>query len=58
MKIPGSTSGSVATLEHIRNLLPLGNDGVVVGKTVLDSGAFTLRDSLSAAAAVTSGLDI
>lgn len=52
VKIPVIASGGVATLEDLRRLLPLeqeGVEGVVVGKA-LYSGAFTLREAISAVA--------
>jgi phosphoribosylformimino-5-aminoimidazole carboxamide ribotide isomerase len=48
--IPIIASGGVATLEDIRKLLPLeeeGVEGVIVGRA-LYAGAFTLRDAMSA----------
>jgi phosphoribosylformimino-5-aminoimidazole carboxamide ribotide isomerase len=50
--IPVIASGGVATLEDLRNLLPLqsaGVEGVIVGKA-LYSGAFSFRDALAAVA--------
>ena len=47
VKIPVIASGGVATLDDIRNLLPLekeGVEGVIVGKA-LYSGAFSLKDA-------------
>lgn len=52
VKIPVIASGGVATLDDIRQLMPLekaGVEGVVVGKA-LYSGAFTFKDAVSAIA--------
>jgi phosphoribosylformimino-5-aminoimidazole carboxamide ribotide isomerase len=51
VKIPVIASGGVATLDDIRNLLPLrkdGVEGVIVGRA-LYSGTLTLKDALRAA---------
>lgn len=51
VKIPVIASGGVATLDDIRNLLPLqkdGVEGVIVGRA-LYSGALTYKDALRAA---------
>jgi phosphoribosylformimino-5-aminoimidazole carboxamide ribotide isomerase len=48
VKIPVIASGGVATLDDIRRLLPLGEEGVegvIVGQA-LYAGAFTLRESM------------
>lgn len=53
VKIPIIASGGVATLDDIRKLLPLAEDGVegvIVGRA-LYAGAFTLREALAVAAA-------
>jgi phosphoribosylformimino-5-aminoimidazole carboxamide ribotide isomerase len=53
VQIPIIASGGVATLDDIRNLVPLereGVEGVVVGKA-LYRGAFSFRDARNAAAA-------
>jgi phosphoribosylformimino-5-aminoimidazole carboxamide ribotide isomerase len=50
VKIPIIASGGVATLDDIRRLLPLqqeGVEGVIVGKA-LYAGAFSYRDALVA----------
>ena len=46
VKIPVIASGGVAALDDIRKLLPLGIEGVIVGRA-LYAGAFTLRDALA-----------
>jgi phosphoribosylformimino-5-aminoimidazole carboxamide ribotide isomerase len=46
--IPIIASGGVATLDHLRKLLPLENEGVegvIVGRA-LYAGAFNLRDAM------------
>jgi phosphoribosylformimino-5-aminoimidazole carboxamide ribotide isomerase len=56
VKIPIIASGGVATLEDIRKLLPLeeeGVEGVIVGKA-LYAGAFTLRNAVKLATPIAS----
>ena len=51
VRIPIIASGGVATLDHIRNLLPLekeGVEGVIVGRA-LYAGTFNLKDAMEAA---------
>jgi phosphoribosylformimino-5-aminoimidazole carboxamide ribotide isomerase len=48
IRIPVIASGGVATLDHIRDLLPLedeGIEGVIVGRA-LYAGAFNLKDAI------------